>query len=1003
MCWTAGWSLDVSCVSDAVALDEKETDLSEQVNPNFEQNPNIMSKNVKFSGNVEVFEFNTFGKKGIVFENMDGMETGNFMGTGFGHAHGFMLNDKVMISRFEDDMLASPPNDFVEKPDQHVLMTNIHAEGDTIFPMYTNPKIMLQSTEIDGGLMIADTGCQRQVAGSAWHVSQQNHIKPLKVVEFPDTCSFSFGPHKGMPSTARYAYPAGLGGAAITLGISRVDCDAPALFSRPAFEALGAVADIGKGVMFYRALNKKTQLFLARGHLAIRIDEWPEEPFDRPMQFSTKQIADVWIPGPSDELRLKTSKLQESCSPVRRPPHAASSCTTSMAEQLALPPDQLPGDALHGEAAGDPVRGLVTQAAHQGLHAGHVLPATDGDHYAEDGDGSTDAKGQPVELRLRPGEVQAPQRSSTLWSREDDGAHMRSMWRTMGRRHWQRQGPGSMCAEGLTDGEDSFGAWQDDGEEEPQRQELSGTSGKLERNSFEKIGKGIGKGLKFLGWCAAAAIALALPPDSQTKDIDQTIYGTTHSPELGHGGLRGRCQHGEHGEQKGPFYGLLSEPGALRGDALRRERPAGVATETKNEATATAGARGRGGRARAERDGGAPMDSSVSSDRRGRRCSRGRGRQLEPNARLLQGSADTPLSKEERGCHVLRQGLQKRLLGTIKAVRQCLNVEAQLYQQQAALAQNLRKHRCDLVEIYGGFANITAEGIAHGLRVLQPVDKVHGIDLDTKKDHEILRRLLRQHKPFLVIWEIRCDPWPRIQHLNYTAEQLEKLRDEHRLALREMAKTICELHLEGCHFLLENPWGTDFWSQDELQPVLRLEGAQLKRGSMCNFGLRGRGGLLLRKDTGWCSDLPLVLNEVAKPCSGQHEHEECLGGNAKRAQVYTKSLARAVVRGLLAELHQHGDERFFKHVETYGQWTTSLSSPTASFSNWTSTSAVTVWYAEINKDAESWRPILKEVSERLNNKVQATATVKPDTAFFEQISCWCPGTSSSSRSPEHRR
>ena len=103
---------------------------------------------------------------------------------------------------------------------------------------------------------------------------------------------------------------------------------------------------------------------------------------------------------------------------------------------------------------------------------------------------------------------------------------------------------------------------------------------------------------------------------------------------------------------------------------------------------------------------------------------------------------------------MLRQGLQKRLLGTIKAVRQCLNVEAQLYQQQAALAQNLRKHRCDLVEIYGGFANITAEGIAHGLRVLQPVDKVHGIDLDTKKDHEMLRRLLRQHKPFLVIWEI---------------------------------------------------------------------------------------------------------------------------------------------------------------------------------------------------------------------------------------------------------
>ena len=36
-------------------------------------------------------------------------------------------------------------------------------------------------------------------------------------------------------------------------------------------------------------------------------------------------------------------------------------------------------------------------------------------------------------------------------------------------------------------------------------------------------------------------------------------------------------------------------------------------------------------------------------------------------------------------------------------------------------------------------------------------------------------------------------PMPRIQHLNYTAEQLDELRQEHRLALQEMATTIMEL------------------------------------------------------------------------------------------------------------------------------------------------------------------------------------------------------------------
>ena len=85
----------------------------------------------------------------------------------------------------------------------------------------------------------------------------------------------------------------------------------------------------------------------------------------------------------------------------------------------------------------------------------------------------------------------------------------------------------------------------------------------------------------------------------------------------------------------------------------------------------------------------------------------------------------------------------------------------------------MRRHRCDLLEVYGGFANISIEGIKQGLKVAQPIDKVHGVAIETKADHEHLRQLLRRHRPFLTVWEIRCDPWSHIQHLNYTAEQLK--------------------------------------------------------------------------------------------------------------------------------------------------------------------------------------------------------------------------------------
>ena len=98
-------------------------------------------------------------------------------------------------------------------------------------PIYKNPQILLQSVlDVEGSTMIADTGCQRKVAGFRWHGIQQENVKSLKAVQFGDTCTFSFRPHEGMPATMRPAYPAGLGGAAVALGVSQVECDAPALF-----------------------------------------------------------------------------------------------------------------------------------------------------------------------------------------------------------------------------------------------------------------------------------------------------------------------------------------------------------------------------------------------------------------------------------------------------------------------------------------------------------------------------------------------------------------------------------------------------------------------------------------------------------------------------------------------------------------------------------------------------------------------------------------------------
>ena len=221
-------------------------------------------------------------------------------------------------------------------------------------------------------------------------------------------------------------------------------------FSGPAFETLGAVPAICKGVMYYRTLNRTSKLYLARAHLSIRIDEWPHEPFSRPMDFPEDQIADVWIPPSPETTALKVVKLQTACAPVRKPPHADISECSSMALQLALPPSGPDGDCLHGEADGADVRGHIHEAKDEGPSAGSLLPKADGHDHADDGDRCPDSAQQPAELPERSSHLSSRQRLAKLrrWRQEDD--HLRSMRCSLDPEHRQGQVIDPMCAKGIT-------------------------------------------------------------------------------------------------------------------------------------------------------------------------------------------------------------------------------------------------------------------------------------------------------------------------------------------------------------------------------------------------------------------------------------------------------------------------------------------------------------------------------------------------------------------------
>lgn len=139
-----------------------------------------------------------------------------------------------------------------------------------------------------------------------------------------------------------------------------------------------------------------------------------------------------------------------------------------------------------------------------------------------------------------------------------------------------------------------------------------------------------------------------------------------------------------------------------------------------------------------------------------------RQRSLSPG---LHGSADDPLTYEDRGFALMKPGRQKRLLGSIRALRQIWMVEHSVYNNIVHSNRKLRRHKVDLVEIYGGHANVTARALECGLRVLQPIDRIHGVHLQTRADHRWLREKLREWSPFLTLIEPECRLWSPLAEL----------------------------------------------------------------------------------------------------------------------------------------------------------------------------------------------------------------------------------------------
>ena len=156
-------------------------------------------------------------------------------------------------------------------------------------------------------------------------------------------------------------------------------------------------------------------------------------------------------------------------------------------------------------------------------------------------------------------------------------------------------------------------------------------------------------------------------------------------------------------------------------------------------------------------------------------------------------------------------------------------------------------------------------------------------------------------------------------HLNMsknaeTAAKIMSERESWHPFLKWLRKIVKQRLKRGRKVLIENPWGSELWSQFNMRKLLEeepldeetMERFELVRGDQCQFGLVDRlNGYPHYKPTGFATATTSVKETLQRRCDWLHEHQVLEGGNrTKFAQEWPEPLCQAILDGFLESLEE---------------------------------------------------------------------------------------------------
>ena len=273
----------------------------------------------------------------------------------------------------------------------------------------------------------------------------------------------------------------------------------------------------------------------------------------------------------------------------------------------------------------------------------------------------------------------------------------------------------------------------------------------------------------------------------------------------------------------------------------------------------------------------------------------------------------TPREKARKGIQMrkkLKEPLRKKVFGMSKAL---LSVLCTCLVSASGLAEEVFAEPIyDLwnvinpmrgssspacLEIFAGRCTITGAFADKQYGVLRPRDLKFGDDLRCKETQEEILETIDTHRPRLVWMSPPCTFWCGFSNLNYSPQQLRRLRARERVFLRFIDQVILKQKMYGGHAIVENPRKSAMWREQLLAKWLSGGSCSYVDLEMCAFGLLDtKGENHLRKPMRLLVTDKAFAEELQRCCPGDHTHVRVQGSQTAHSAGYPEGFGKAVVR-----------------------------------------------------------------------------------------------------------